>query len=107
MLQNLLEMTFFCAFQSLPATVLTEYFGNGIYSNVGLSNLPPLSQGVNVPAYIRASYLEFHQESPDADIAAFTGVRKTQNIENRNAKSRAQSWLRGDYRQAVEQLWKI
>lgn len=104
MLQNLLEMTFCCAFQSLPATVLTEYFGNGIYSNVGLSNLPPLFQGVNVPAHIRARYLEFHQESPDADIAAFTGVRKTQNIENSNAKSRAQSWLRGDYRQAVEQL---
>lgn len=104
MLQNLLEMTFCCAFQSLPATVLTEYFGNGIYSNVGLSNLPPLFQGANVPAYVRAKYLEFHQESPDADIAAFTGVRKTQNIENSNAKSRAQSWLRGDYRQAVEQL---
>lgn len=104
LLQNLLEMAFCCAFQSLPATVLTEYFGNGIYSNVGLSNLPPLFQGVNIPAYIRARYLEFHQESPDADIAAFTGVRKIQNIENSNAKSRAQSWLRGDYRQAVEHL---
>lgn len=68
------------------------------------SNLPLLFQGATIPVRFQARYSEFDQEIAGADIATFTGVWKTQSIENNDAKTRTQSLLRRDYHQAVEQL---
>ena len=67
---NVLEMTFCRAFQSLPGCVLTDFFGPGDYSDVGLNNLPPSFEGRNVPAHLRTKNTGYHRQSPDVDIAS-------------------------------------
>lgn len=102
--QNLLKMTFCRAFESLPASILTQFFGPAAYSNVGLNNLPPLFQGGKFPSFKRARYLECHRASPDPDISAFVDIRKAQKAQERNAKCQSMTYLRGDYRQAIYNL---
>src|ERR1700748_2179607 len=97
-------MTFCRAFESLPGVVLTEFFGPGHYSNVGLTNLLPLLQGCDVPAVTRAKYLEYHRTSEDPDISAFVDFQKERNRERQAAQRRHGVLLRADYRQAMEQL---
>lgn len=104
LIQNLLKMTFCRAFESLPGSILTQFFGPAAYSNVGLNNLPPLFQGGKFPAFKRARYLECHRKSPDPDISAFVDVRKEQKTQDRNAKCQSMAYLRGDYRQAIWNL---
>ncbi len=102
--QNALEMMFCRAFESLPDTVLSRFYGAAEYSDVSLNNLLPLFQGRTVPATVCAKYLEYHRASPDPDTSAFVDIRKRQNAKCGIAESRYTILLRGDYRQAIEEL---
>ncbi|KAF4467838.1 hypothetical protein FALBO_5284 [Fusarium albosuccineum] len=106
LLQNILEMTFCRAFETLPGDVLAPFFGPGRpnYSNVGLNVMSPLVQGKNVPAIWRAKFLEYHLCSPDPDVSEFVDIRKNENIKRRNQQRQAAILLRRDYRRAIIQL---
>ncbi|EON98189.1 hypothetical protein UCRPA7_6325 [Phaeoacremonium minimum UCRPA7] len=101
---NVLEMTFCRAFQSLPGCVLTDIFGPGDYSDVGLNNLPPSFEGRNVPAHLRTKNTGYHRQSPDVDIASFPDARKKQLLDKRNTLRRPAALLKADYLQAMEQV---
>lgn len=107
-MQNLLEMTFCRAFESLPADVLGDFFGPGTYSNVGLNNLPPLFQGRRVTATLRAKYAEYLRHSPDPDISAFVDIRRSQNAARRQPHDSSGSLPRTssvlEYRVALNEL---
>ncbi len=67
LVQNLLEITFCRAFESLLVNVVTEFCGPGDYSNAGLNNLPPLFQGERVSVPVRAELAEYLRHSPDPE----------------------------------------
>lgn len=105
LIQNLLEMTFCRCFESLPAIVLTEYFGTNNYANVGLNNMLPLVQGGRIAQSLRAKYLEYHKQSPDPDVIEFTKVRPQQKAAERQARMVVpKAIFTRDYQQAMIQL---
>lgn len=71
-------MTFCRAFESLPPNFLTEYFGEGTYSDMGLNNLLPLVQGKKIVMSLLAKYLDYHKQYLDPDVVAFTKLRPKQ-----------------------------
>ncbi|KAH7304927.1 hypothetical protein B0I35DRAFT_444459 [Stachybotrys elegans] len=104
LIQNILEMTFCYAFRSLPGVVLEPYFGPSEYTNIGLNTLPPLFNGPDIPAIMRASYLEHHRGSPDPDISVFVDIRKQQKLKLRKRQKQSWTLLRREYRVLIEAL---
>ncbi|KAJ3542080.1 hypothetical protein NM208_g4290 [Fusarium decemcellulare] len=106
LLQNVLEMTFCCVFDSLPAEILAPFFGARSYSNLGLNTMSPLLQGIDLPAVIRAKYSEYHRTSPDPDISTYVEIRKARNAERRREQQQGAILLKREYRQAIVEMAK-
>lgn len=68
LLLNILEMVMCRVFESISPQILTQYFGPGHYSNVGLNIVPPLLQNMKLTVEARIAYTALVQESSDSEI---------------------------------------
>ncbi|KFA72307.1 hypothetical protein S40288_02447 [Stachybotrys chartarum IBT 40288] len=77
--QDVLEMVFCRAFQTLAAATLEQYWGPapaGVkYANVGLNVLPPLLQSVHLGEPERRSFVIRLHTSPDPEVRRWISVR--------------------------------
>lgn len=81
LLNNVLEMAFCRAFQSLPSRLLNIYFepptsGPG-FSEIGLNIISPLMQGIKFFETTRDFYVLDLSDSPDAEIAGWVSFRQS------------------------------
>uniref|UniRef100_A0A8H7TUC3 Uncharacterized protein n=1 Tax=Bionectria ochroleuca TaxID=29856 RepID=A0A8H7TUC3_BIOOC len=97
-------MVFCFTFESLPGSVLEAFFGESLYSNLGLNVLPPLFQGMPVSSGFRSKYIKACTISSDDNIASFPTFRIKQKSIQRNRRYQITKLLKADYRQAIAEL---
>jgi hypothetical protein len=106
LLQNVLETLLCGCFQSLPAKSLTEYFGSGQYSGLGLNVLPPLLQN-DYSARLRANnHRERLRDSPDPEIRQWPDIRSHQiaTTEKKRTKKEPITMYNTTSRRSLQQM---
>ncbi|GAB1209202.1 hypothetical protein APSETT445_007972 [Aspergillus pseudonomiae] len=86
-LNNILEMTMCCCFQSLPTNLLERWLENPVkspYWAKGLNVITPLVQGLSMSSALRVAQRLKLKDSPDPDIRAWPEVRHKQIQEERS-----------------------
>ncbi|KAJ5587948.1 uncharacterized protein N7459_003713 [Penicillium hispanicum] len=87
--ENVLEMIFTHAFQTIWPSILEEYFGpspENSYSNVGLNIIPPLMQGRELSPRVRGDFAKLLENSDDPEIREWPKVRAQQEMRPRVPK---------------------
>ncbi|CAI7584214.1 unnamed protein product [Penicillium palitans] len=82
--ENVLEMSFTRAFQTLAPSVLETYFGpcpEGSYSSLGLNVVPPLMQGRELAPRVRREFTKLLENSEDPEIREWPSIRAQQKRE--------------------------
>lgn len=78
LLSNILETVMCRAFQSLPRTVLQEFFGDQEFATTGLNIVPPLFQGFRLDVSKRQRYCISCLDSMDEQIREWSDGRRNQ-----------------------------
>ncbi|CAG8385922.1 unnamed protein product [Penicillium salamii] len=84
--ENILEMAFTRAFQTLSPSILEKYFGpcpEGSYSNLGLNVIPPLMQGRELAPTVRGKYADLLGYSSDPEISEWPSIRAKQKLRSK------------------------
>ncbi|KAJ9490589.1 hypothetical protein VN97_g2662 [Penicillium thymicola] len=79
--ENVLEMSFTRAFQTLAPSILELYFGpcsEGSYSRLGLNIIPPLMQGRDLAPRVRGEFTKLLEGSTDPEIREWPIIRAQQ-----------------------------
>jgi hypothetical protein len=79
--EDILEMTFTRALQTLAPSILQKYFGpcpQGQYAGVGLNIIPPLMQGRELAPRVRGDFCKLLEESPDLELREWPKLRALQ-----------------------------
>ncbi|KAJ5172979.1 hypothetical protein N7492_005572 [Penicillium capsulatum] len=95
--ENVLEMTFVRAFQSISPGILEEYFGpcpEGAYAKVGLNIVPPLIQGRELAPTVRRELTKLLETCDDPEINEWPNIRGQQEMQPRTSKSHMTTFLR-------------
>jgi hypothetical protein len=87
--ENILEMTFTRAFQTLAPSILVRYFGpcpEGKYASVGLNIIPPLMQGRELAPTVRGQFCKLLEESVDQELKEWPTVRALQKHQPKDSE---------------------
>ncbi|KAJ5862128.1 hypothetical protein N7455_006196 [Penicillium solitum] len=79
--ENVLEMSFTLAFQTLPPSVLETYFGTcpeGSYSTLRFNVVPPLMQSRELAPRVRGEFTKLLENSDDPEIREWPSIRAQQ-----------------------------
>ena len=105
---NILEMAFCRAFQSLPGSVLKEYWGTRSeagqgFANVGLNIIPPLLQSSRMKESTKLPFLVKSSLSRDPEVTQWFGTRGAYKSHEKQSIAKAKEPSEPHYLQAFFQ----